>query len=113
MKASQCSISASDAGRRDWRIGDGSSTMDLSSWRRRLVEGGVGEREVAMMEAIVVDPGEYWCAMYRLFFRESSAQLGLFFGSCLPQSLRVVKERALQNPSLSSIIKIPVLYCFT
>lgn len=49
MTASQCSISASDPGLRDWRIGDGSSTMDLSSWRRRLVEGGVGEREVAMV----------------------------------------------------------------
>lgn len=48
IMASQCSISASDAGMRDWRIGDGSSTMDLSSWRRRLVEGGVEEREVAI-----------------------------------------------------------------
>lgn len=53
MTASQCSISASDAGLRDWRIGDGSSTMDLSSWRRRLVEGGVGEREVAIVGAML------------------------------------------------------------
>ncbi len=52
ITASQCSISASDAGLRDWRIGDGSSTMDLSSWRRRLVEGGVEEREVAMVGAM-------------------------------------------------------------
>ena len=54
MTASQCSISASEAGLRDWRIGDGSSTMDLSSWRRRLVEGGVGEREVAMSRAMLL-----------------------------------------------------------
>ena len=53
MTASQCRISASEAGLRDWRTGDGSSTMDLSSWRRRLVEGGVGEREVAMLGAMV------------------------------------------------------------
>lgn len=49
MTASQCRISASEAGLRYWRIGDGSWTIDLSSWRRRLVEGGVGEREVAMV----------------------------------------------------------------
>lgn len=54
ITASQCSISASDAGVRDWRTRDGSSTMDLSSWRRRLVEGGVGERELAMFEAMMV-----------------------------------------------------------
>ena len=26
-------------------MGDGSSALFLSSWRRRLVEGGVGERD--------------------------------------------------------------------
>ena len=54
ITASQCSIWASDPGLRDWRIGDGSSTMDLSSWRRRLVDGGVGEREVAIVGWMVV-----------------------------------------------------------
>ena len=28
--------------------------MDLSSWIRRLVEGGVGEREVAMLETMML-----------------------------------------------------------
>ncbi len=49
MTASQCRISASEAGLRDCRTGDGSWTMDLSSCRRRLVEGGVGERAVAIV----------------------------------------------------------------
>ena len=32
-------------GPRDRRTADGSELVDLSSWRRRLVDGGVGERE--------------------------------------------------------------------
>lgn len=35
--------------------------MDFSSWIRRLVEGGVGEREVAMLESMML------AAMYPIF----------------------------------------------
>ena len=45
MMASQCRRSASETGWRDWRTVEGSEVLALSSWSRRLVEGGVGERE--------------------------------------------------------------------
>ena len=45
ITASQCSISASDTGPSDCRMEEGSSALVLSSWRRRFVEGGVGERD--------------------------------------------------------------------
>lgn len=32
-------------GRRECRTVEGSEVLALSSWRRRLVEGGVGERD--------------------------------------------------------------------
>ena len=46
MIASQWRRSDSEMGWRDWRTVEGSEELALSSWRRRLVEGGVGEREV-------------------------------------------------------------------
>lgn len=45
MMASQCKRSASETGWREWRTVEGSEVLALSSWRRRLVDGGVGERE--------------------------------------------------------------------
>ena len=45
MMASQCRRSASETGWRDWRTVEGSEVLSLSSWSRRLVDGGVGERE--------------------------------------------------------------------
>lgn len=45
MTASQVRICDSESGRRKRRKGAGSWVWALSSWRRRLVDGGVGERE--------------------------------------------------------------------
>ena len=45
MMASQWRRSASEMGWSNWRTVEGSEVLALSSWRRRLVEGGVGERE--------------------------------------------------------------------
>ena len=56
MIASQCRRSASEIGWRECRTGEGSEVLALSSWRRRLVEGGVGERD----EGAIV--GE-WCGV--------------------------------------------------
>lgn len=58
-------------GWRDWRTVEGSEVLALSSWRRRLVEGGVGEREegaivgggfdVMCLELSSDGQGRRWC----------------------------------------------------
>lgn len=49
MTASQWRIWASDTGARESKAAEGSSREDLSSCRRRFVDGGVGDREGAMV----------------------------------------------------------------
>ena len=52
ITASQCRSCASETGARDKRTVEGSETRLLSSLSRRLVDGGVGEREDGAMMII-------------------------------------------------------------
>lgn len=60
--ASQCKSWSSETGARDWRIGEGSERESLSSWRRRFVAGGLGDREIGAM----VGEGIRGCANMKL-----------------------------------------------
>ncbi len=53
MTASQLRICDSEIGRRKKRKGAGSWVWALSSWRRRFVDGGVGEREEGAIFGVV------------------------------------------------------------
>ena len=59
---------------------EGSEELALSSWRRRLVEGGVGEREVG---AIFGGGGILWCVWnWRRMVKVKGGD-----GACLRMSL--------------------------
>ena len=56
--------------------------MDLSSWIRRFVEGGVGEREVAMLEPMNNDTDSYVTRdmVDGELLSEIALNLGCFYG---------------------------------
>lgn len=62
--ASQWRRLEGEMGARWERVGEGSVVVVLSSWRRRLVDGGVGEREVVAIvgfgSGVEVDVRESW-----------------------------------------------------
>lgn len=46
-------------------MGDGSVRVVLSSWRRRLVDGGVGEREVVAIFRLEIKSGRIFASAGR------------------------------------------------
>ncbi len=87
--ASQYNIWASETGARDWRTGEGSERVVLSSWRRRLVDGGVGEREVGGIVGFLRRKEDMW--QTRIFRTEDNPSSLVHF-AVLVRSLMVMES---------------------